>query len=1370
MIKTLKVSDKTVRKFKSHKSWDYSTRNSLTNIVLEQTKQSGSPVPLVIDEAQGLATEQTTSRTSVKIKRGKNISGTFYPIGHKNYDPLVEKVNYDGSYYRSVYNSIKHLFYNDYGIYQNSDEIKNPLMVFGSETGQYKTDSHETDAFGNRAVNYERRIIKDDILVIEFSKNQFGEKIKPGDFRIVDYSSPFGTIEIVDDGATNLVISEKSFNEIKEVKRSTSNILNKVTGNNNFNSSDMLVGKTLASDGDYVLSGSPMHQDSPSDYLTGSASLFKYDPGTKEYRSVREFKCPFTQQGLLIESELDSTGFLVTELNQLLGGKNYSINDEFGEAVELKNGTCAIGSPKSHIHGDCNQSRSGHVFLYDVDKGGSEHWGLTNVLEGDPGSEFGKSISIHGKYMAIGAPSMYNCEGAIYIFEKKIRTKTTPWYRISNAHSKFCYNEVTKTFTGFPVCDKLEELNSSAYRWKISTASPDEYELTFFGSEPDECEENEIIMFDSDDSISSFGFETGFPVSKYHEFENGDKTPKTGIGDVTWELISIVRTPGSDMLGQKVKLFGDILISSTPETDKNDVYVFNKRPSKTGSCDVWVHTQTINKNKIDNLDNNNLEMSEYFDAIKYEVVGDKIVVEVDTKTVAEPTDEGFIYRFNKRFGFGQDRYKSKILHGGSVITTNKFELQDIPTGDHELYIGRYKGSMLVGNPSVITFSVNPKIYEVEPRENTVKYPYQYFDHDKSNFGISIETNGKYIFIGDDNDRKYVDTDVELLQGISYSAGSVWMYEITDTTIEFNKKIYENVEFERRYNNRFGCGMSLIGNDLLIGSPCSDESRILINNEGTEFMIPDFAMGVENNDEEHYSVGQSLYTSFTHKYVGTEFVDMIISIDVKTILNIDLSSTSDFMIRGSFIHSDTNKVDTELGAITNGVFRDKTFHRDGKIHFHVKTISHLFDPLEELEFIYTIKKNSIQGVVNYFRIDDGGKLNSIKEIKSVKQKNSVKTQYGIDVSLSSTRIYVGNSITGDWPVDQITSFGDDELVSFDSCSHIFSQRGDIIWGNLQNNELLIEGSIIAYDIKTIRDGDRVYVGNIFYKNGIAVITELADYFENILSLGGRRGFEIYFNGVNSIYENEILCKVNPNEFNVSTNPSSVEYEEIDFDINGDNKFDIIDLSYIYRYILGSFKRASSTDEVEGEVNNSLVLEQDTQWPNEDIILSESDDVILMNVLLNLTANVSLEKEEELRMLDKLDNLSLLKENGLDIDSDGVVSATDAKLLARYFVGRTGISLTQGLINPLVKNVKRQNAYQIIKYLDEKTGKYRGRKIRDGFLEYEDLNKKDKTGSFLAPYATTVGLYDGPDLVMTAKLANPIKLVPNYPINFLIKYDV
>ena len=41
MIKSLRVSDKTVRRFKSAKTWNYSTIDSLSGLVLEQTKKDG---------------------------------------------------------------------------------------------------------------------------------------------------------------------------------------------------------------------------------------------------------------------------------------------------------------------------------------------------------------------------------------------------------------------------------------------------------------------------------------------------------------------------------------------------------------------------------------------------------------------------------------------------------------------------------------------------------------------------------------------------------------------------------------------------------------------------------------------------------------------------------------------------------------------------------------------------------------------------------------------------------------------------------------------------------------------------------------------------------------------------------------------------------------------------------------------------------------------------------------------------------------------------------------------------------------------------------------------------------------------------------
>jgi len=86
MIKNLKVSDKVVRKFKSNKSWKYSTINSLGGISLEQTNLDGDRIPLVINEAQSLATEQNANNTKVKIRRGKRIDGTFYPQNHIFYD------------------------------------------------------------------------------------------------------------------------------------------------------------------------------------------------------------------------------------------------------------------------------------------------------------------------------------------------------------------------------------------------------------------------------------------------------------------------------------------------------------------------------------------------------------------------------------------------------------------------------------------------------------------------------------------------------------------------------------------------------------------------------------------------------------------------------------------------------------------------------------------------------------------------------------------------------------------------------------------------------------------------------------------------------------------------------------------------------------------------------------------------------------------------------------------------------------------------------------------------------------------------------------------------------------------------------------
>jgi hypothetical protein len=62
------------------------------------------------------------------------------------------------------------------------------------------------------------------------------------------------------------------------------------------------------------------------------------------------------------------------------------------------------------------------------------------------------------------------------------------------------------------------------------------------------------------------------------------------------------------------------------------------------------------------------------------------------------------------------------------------------------------------------------------------------------------------------------------------------------------------------------------------------------------------------------------------------------------------------------------------------------------------------------------------------------------------------------------------------------------------------------------------------------------------------------------------------------------------------------------------------------------------------------------------------------------------------------------------------------------------------------------------------------INPNFFNYNISSSIDPTGSYLAPYITTIGLYDDEmNMVAVAKLANPIKSYPDYPLNFIIRID-
>ena len=450
MIKTIKLSDKSVRRFKSHKKWTYTTLDQGDSIVLEQ----GNEIPIFLNSEVKLATEQNDSDLKLSVKEGKNIQGTFFDSKSKYYNPEAEPINHDGSYQRVVYNSVKHLFYNTYGLGNlennsyTSQYDKNPMFVFGSETGIYNPTNIYSDTTGQSALSAERRVLGDKVSVVEIPSEIFGEKIKPSSFKINDYSSPYGVIEMEDDGATNIMIGGNSFNKVQELWSGISEEIIPDEGEVVFDYSDLSHGYKLSSTGNYLLVGSPIDPSSPSDLQSGRATLYKKNKDVDSFQKVKEFYSPFTQNGLSIESQNDNTGFIVTELGNILTSSE-SINDNFGVSVELGWGVCAIGSPRSHITGSENNFATGHVFIYDRNKGGVENWGLINVLEGEPDSDFGYSVSTYKNYMVVGSPELNNSRGGVYVYKKTKRTKSHPWIRTSSVFESYT-QDTTGAYIGNP--------------------------------------------------------------------------------------------------------------------------------------------------------------------------------------------------------------------------------------------------------------------------------------------------------------------------------------------------------------------------------------------------------------------------------------------------------------------------------------------------------------------------------------------------------------------------------------------------------------------------------------------------------------------------------------------------------------------------------------------------------------------------------------------------------------------------------------------------------------------------------------------------------------------------------------------------------
>ena len=94
--------------------------------------------------------------------------------------------------------------------------------------------------------------------------------------------------------------------------------------------------------------------------------------------------------------------------------------------------------------------------------------------------------------------------------------------------------------------------------------------------------------------------------------------------------------------------------------------------------------------------------------------------------------------------------------------------------------------------------------------------------------------------------------------------------------------------------------------------------------------------------------------------------------------------------------------------------------------------------------------------------------------------------------------------------------------------------------------------------------------------------------------------------------------------------------------------------------------------------------------------------------------------------------------------------------------TGKSLKQTSIYDSGVKLVRGDKYPFISSFDNTSV--------GSFDDYDNFKSTDPTGSFIAPFITTIGLYDDDlNMVAVAKLPKPIKSLHDYPINFIVRFD-
>ena len=670
--------------------------------------------------------------------------------------------------------------------------------------------------------------------------------------------------------------------------------------------------------------------------------------------------------------------------------------------------------------------------------------------------------------------------------------------------------------------------------------------------------------------------------------------------------------------------------------------------------------------------------------------------------------------------------------GSSVSITNNYLAVGSPNynnGRGAVYIYKYTDAdCTYSSPQILTCSV-------------IEYPHQYgfgysISLDKKNEGTlvvgsnQLSQSNVYLFSGSLNLNNW-----KLSQVLSQNTSSQY-YTIQNTNFEL-------IPSGSQINTRYGYAVSLYDTTLAVGAP---NDLVYWEYSGSKTLRQRGSVYVYNNQQcpADVNCGFQLIT----KLYGDDvtFKDNLFGYSVSTFDKKILigSPKPYFPFSSLFISSSINYYDltfnqydfgestycgqTLLYAVTGSVVRQMTTDPISKR----KEIGKPFTA-----YGYSVSLSDTNLVIGApIPLNEDFYLSAplITESGSVSNGYRLTSSYqSEDCIITSSFVYLqmedclscnGGPISGAFSgaCDNLIVFADEQGEYAYAASKIFGKSYIYNMSDLQTN---------------------FNVGNIFYNTNKLIINNTGSVLNNLtLDPTDFNNTYLYmkYNSQITLHEKQYICTIEPGEFNVSTNPTAITSSMFDYGVINTDIFNFDNLDIILRYI-----------------NTRITVNNSEKWW--DNFVSGDIDESIFNFYSS-----SYYDYESNRLTNELK--SKCSSLNFDVNGDGTANYQDGSAIWKYFIQDFTINNYQNYLNP---RSRRNNYDDMISFLNEKTGKSNKKLVKQEFFGYNYSSSLDPTGSYLAPYITTVGLYSGAELVAIAKLAQPIKNTGEIPINIVIKWD-